>query len=83
MFELFSVPGQTQILEKDVATCDDGLYSIREHIFRIKEDIKSDEAYIKKSETISALEPSIHTRDIQNNIKVFFSFLLKPEFFQI
>lgn len=34
---------QTQILEKDVITCDDALFSIREQIFRRKEDIKSDD----------------------------------------
>lgn len=34
-------PFQTQILEKDIITCD--LYAIREHIYRVKEDTKSDD----------------------------------------
>lgn len=32
---------QTQILEKDVITCDDALYIIREEIFNKKEEIKN------------------------------------------
>lgn len=32
---------QTQILEKDIITCD--LYAIREHIYRVKEDTKNDD----------------------------------------
>lgn len=60
---------KTQILAKDVITCDDALYTIREQIFRKKEDVKTDDA-TKKNATITPLEPSIFTRDIQNNIRV-------------
>lgn len=31
---------QTQILAKDVITCDDALYSIREQIYSRKEEVK-------------------------------------------
>lgn len=33
---------KTQILEKDISSCNNSLYGIREHIFQIKEDLKSD-----------------------------------------
>lgn len=32
---------QTQILAKDVITCDDALYSIREQIYSKKEEVKA------------------------------------------
>lgn len=34
---------QTQILAKDVITCDDALYTLREQIFSKKEDVKSED----------------------------------------
>lgn len=34
---------KAQILEKDVITCDDALFTIREQIFRKKDEVKSDD----------------------------------------
>lgn len=38
---------KTQILEKDILTCD--LYAIREHIYRVKEDTKNDDDGVRVS----------------------------------
>lgn len=45
-------PLQTQILEKDIITCD--LYAIREHIYRVKEDTKSDDGVRVRANVISS-----------------------------
>lgn len=59
---------KNQILAKDVITCDDALYALREQIDNKKLEAKMADL-ARKNEVITPLEPSIFTRDIQNNIR--------------
>ncbi|XP_031623929.1 serine/threonine-protein kinase TBK1 [Contarinia nasturtii] len=59
---------KTQILAKDVITCDDALYSIREQIYGKKEEVKL-VSMSQKTEVITPLEPPILEREIHNTIR--------------
>lgn len=65
---------QTQILEKDIATCKHSVNGLRRHIFQIKKELECDEQLLRnKTNAVSPPEaPTTYqiSREVQAHIRV-------------